>query len=474
MSTITNSSTGTTYLSGSVSGINSAALIKAAVDAKLKKADRIDDSVSSNATKISAYQTLQSQVQDVTEALAKLKKGTSTTNSSFDAKQVTAKSSDSTAADNILKATVTSSAPAGTYRVVVQQLAQSMAVTSAVQSSKTAALGMAGSFNLALEGYAGAAINITAGMSLEQIASTINAASAQSGVTASLMQTGSGYKLVLTGAETAKEFSVSGITGTDVLQGLGVTNSSGGFATVSQEAKPAIITLNGTTIESDTNRMDNVLDGLTLDLENAAPSTTITLTIGNNTEGVKETIQEFIDAYNTLRDYIAQNQKVTDGTVSEYAYLFGDNLLRTMSQSLSRLLVQPYGSSDYNSLGSMGITLDENNHLVLDEDALDTALENHFADVKDFFASGSGFADSIHTMLSEYGVASTGDIAERINTLTALNGELTTKSDDIKERTDMYEKMLINKFANMETKINQANVLKKQIEAILKGSTDSD
>jgi flagellar hook-associated protein 2 len=217
-----------------------------------------------------------------------------------------------------------------------------------------------------------------------------------------------------------------------------------------------------------------VLDGLTLDLENAAPSTTITLTIGNNTEGVKETIQEFIDAYNTLRDYIAQNQKVTDGTVSEYAYLFGDNLLRTMSQSLSRLLVQPYGSSDYNSLGSMGITLDENNHLVLDEDALDTALENHFADVKDFFASGSGFADSIHTMLSEYGVASTGDIAERINTLTALNGELTTKSDDIKERTDMYEKMLINKFANMETKINQANVLKKQIEAILKGSTDSD
>lgn len=477
MSTIYTTSSGTSFLTGTASGIDTASLITAAVNAKLKPANRLDDTIDKNTSRISAYQQLQTYTQDMLDALERLKSSSTTKTSAFDEKQVTTKSSDSTSPDNILTASAAANTAAGSYRVVVQQLAQAMSVTSATQSSSSGALGFTGSFDLGLEGYTASTINITAGMSLSDIASAINATTSSSGVQASLMQTGSGYKLVLTGTDTAKEFSISNVSGDNVLQGLGITNSSGSFATVSQAAQQAIITFNGTTIESDSNTLENVISGLTLTLDNAAPSTTITVTVGNNTDGVKEAVQDFVDAYNTLRKYLAQQQAVVDGAVSSTAYLFGESIVRTMSQSLSQMITRSYGSSDYNSLGALGITLNASNELELDETVLETALSSDFNAARSFFATSSsnaGLADTLYTTLNAYGDSSKGDITTRINELTTLNSDLTSRSDRIKEQADTYQTVLVNKYATMEAQIERANILKRQIEAILQGTTNND
>lgn len=473
MATIYSTSSGSNFVSGMASGLDTAALIKAAVDAKLKPATRIDDTIDKNTTKISAYQQLQTYTNTMLSALEKLKSSSDTKTSAFDEKQATTRSSDSNNPDNILTASVTPAAASGSYRVVVQQLAQAMSVTSNTQSSSSAPLGYNGSFTIGIDGKTASTITITAGMTLTDIASAINATTGDSGVQATLMQTDAGTKLVLTGTETAKEIHVGGVSGDNVLQQLGITNAAGTFATISQEPRNALITLNGTAIESDSNTMENVLSGLTLTLENAAPGSTITVTVGNNTDGVKEALQEFVSAYNTLRAYLAQNQKTVDGAVSGTAYLFGESIVRTMSQSLSQLVTQSFGSSDYNSLGSLGISFNAKNEMVLDEEALSTALSSDFTAVRSLFATGSthdGLADSLYTVLDGYAAAGTGDIAERINGLTILNSDMTQRSNTIKDKADAYQSLLITRYAEMETRIEQASILKRQIEALMEGA----
>jgi flagellar hook-associated protein 2 len=199
----------------------------------------------------------------------------------------------------------------------------------------------------------------------------------------------------------------------------------------------------------------------------------VTLTIGNNTTGVKEALQEFVEAYNTLRSYLDQNQSVTDGAASSSAYLYGESLMRSMNQTLARILPLSYGDGDYNSLGSFGITLNTDNHLEIDETALDAALGNHFSEVVDFLANGSGFADTMYDMLNGY-AGDNGTIADRVSQLQTENSDLTSRSDTIKEAANAYETMLIERYSKMEVQIQTANIIKRQIEALLNGSNDND
>lgn len=474
MPTVTSSS-GATYVPGIASGLDTSALIEAAVAAKLKKSDRIDDVISKQTYQVSAYSQLQRSAQAAQDAIEKLKSVTSGSNA-FTDKQVTTKSSNSTAAENILSATASSSARFGSYKVVVSQLAAAMSVNGATQSSQSAALGYSGAFRLGADGYAGADITITAGMSLQDMAAAINAVSASTGVAADIMRTGSGYTLVLTATDTATNFSVTDTNG--VLAQLGIVDSAGDFTTIAQKPQPAIITLNGTTITSQSNTLEDVLVGVTIQLDNAAPDTTITIDVGNNTDGVKEAVQEFITAYNGLRTYLDQFQQVdAAGNHASYAYLVGDVTTRSMTSSLASLLSVSYGTGDYNSLGALGITLNSSNQLVLDEKTFDMALEADFDAVASFFASSgdqTGFADAMHTLLGQYANTDNGALQNRITALEADNLDLTARSDYIKEQATTYEQTLIIRYSNMETKIKLAEILKAQIEAILNGSTNND
>ena len=403
------SSSGRTYISGTASGLDTASLIKAAVAQRTQEATTLSATITTNQTKISAYQTLLGQVNDLETALDALKNSANnvdSTNSAsasvqnaFSTKSVTVSSSDSTInASNVLSATATGSTTAGTHTIVVNHIAQTEQVTSSVQNSTSTALGYSGSFSLNIDGKTAAAINITAGQNLSDIKDAINAQSTTTGVTADILQTASGsYKLVLSGTDTNKSINVSGVSGDDVLQNLGITDNTGAFVNISQPAQGASITFDNTPITSDTNSFSSILSGLDINLQSAAPNSTITLKIDNNTSGVQTAINNLIKAYNALSDTITANHQVNvDGSVNSSETLYGDSVMNSLGQALNKLIAGSGNNSSqaYNSLGALGLTINGQNHLVIsNQTALNNALNNHFADVQSFFAS-SGSTDN--------------------------------------------------------------------------------
>ena len=485
MTTVNTSTSGTTYITGTTSAssgtaatFDASAIIKAAVNAKLVGKTAIENKITANANKVLAYQDLQSKAVALKTALGQLQSD-SILDNVFDSKQVSYSTSDGSSASSILSATTITGAQAGNYDIVVEQIAKSLSVTSDVQTSQTTALGYTGSFTIGETGKTAATISVTSGMTLQDLRNAINKTTQTSGVSADILQLGNGqFKLIISGNDTATNVTVSGVTGTDVLTSLGVTTSSGGaFKNIPQPAQQAKLTINGSdTIYSDTNSINNVLTGVNLTLSNSAPSTTVHLTLGNNVSGVTTAVQNFVTEYNALKDAIDTYNKVSsDGTADSGAYLYGDNLSNSLRQSLSALVSASYGQSGgYNSLRSIGITFTDSNDLQVDTSALTTALQNNYASVTAVFASTdttTGFADKATTLVDSYSNFVSGQFTNQISQLQSTDNTLAQKADDIQTQTDTYEQQLIQTYAKLQAQIQQAEITKKQILAILNANS---
>jgi flagellar hook-associated protein 2 len=382
----------TSYVSGYSSGLDTQALIDAAVAQKTAKADRLDDRIAINASRISAFQELDQLLENLQSSIAGLSASavmsSDVEGSAFDAKTGYVGTNDGTSAESLIAVGLEDGAADGNYSIVVEQKAASMKVNSDAQTGKDTALGYAGSFTLGAEGSANATVTVTADMSLQDIANAVNQTSSTSGVSASIISLGNGqYSLVLTGTAMAKELSASEGSG-NILQSLGVLTGTGSLKTVSQEAQQAVITFDGTEIRSDTNNFENILPGLSISVLNAAPGTTITLEVETDASAAQESIEAFVEAYNALKDFFAAQQSITEtGERAEEAVLFADSILREIDRALSTMLSSSTGAgADVVSLRDMGISLNADGSMEIEDGAqLEAALLNHFEDVRSLF-----------------------------------------------------------------------------------------
>jgi flagellar hook-associated protein 2 len=228
-------------------------------------------------------------------------------------------------------------------------------------------------------------------MSLDDVRSAINASSAASGVTASILQVSAGeHRLVLTATATGKEVVMTPAGGDDALAILGLS-ADGGASPKNPIQAPlkARVEIDGVMLERDGNRVDDAIGGLSLDLYRAEPGTTVTVEVGRSLAGVKEQIGSFVEAYNALRDFVIQQSRIADdGGVDDKAVLFGDTTLRGLVQTIDRIVtgsVDGLGAGVAASLGALGITLDRTNHLTIDDSKLDGKLLSSLDEVRRIF-----------------------------------------------------------------------------------------
>lgn len=384
----------TTYITGTVSGLDTDTLVQNAVDENNEAADNIDITIEENVAIIEAYEEFYSLSVAVQDSLSSLKSVTSrasTETNSFD-ERTGSLSSTGVDATSLISVTIDSGAPTGEYEITVVQEAKAMAVESTVQNSSDEALGLEGVFSIGLSDMQADTITITSDMTLEDIEEYINEGSEDSGVAASILKVSeTEYQLIFTGTETNQDIEVSTTSGS-VLSVLGFTDGIDSFLEdqISQESQGSIILFNSTEITRDDNVYDDLIEGVSLNIEGEDEDTTVTLSVEYDSSTVKEKIEAFVESYNALREFIITNQTVeSDGSVSDAAVLFSDMLVDNLSYNVSKVLASAYyEDSSIQTLADLGISFDEENYLVIDEETtLDDALLNNYEDVASFFGT---------------------------------------------------------------------------------------
>lgn len=352
-----------------------------------------------------------SSLGNISSVLAQLKTAATafSTSSGFGARTV------SLSNPNYLGATAGPQAQQGSYEIEVVNLARAGKISSAAQTTASTALG-SGSLTLNV-GSGSFTVNAGGGpITLEGLRDAINNASTNAGVSASLVTTDDGVRLVLTGRETgaAKALSISG---------SGDLAAFAAAATVNATAANAQVRVDGNLASSSTNTFASVIPGVSFTAtksETDPAATRTTLTVGRDDGAARKQAEAFVTSINSVLSTVkvATLANPQTGVTSP---LTGDALPRSLVSQLrnaigANVAGQPTG---FESLNSVGITFQADGSLKLDASRFDAAMNANPQAVAKLF-SGDG---------------STGKrVADLVDSFTGANGAITSRNKAINER----------------------------------------
>ncbi len=278
--------------------------------------------------------------------------------------------------DNVVTASASSGAAAGTYTVTVNSLATTSAYDTDPLSTSDTTFGT-GQFTLQVG--SGTAVTVTVDSSndtLNGLASYIN--SQDYGVTASVVTDANGARLSLVS-------DTSGAPGNITVSG----NTTG--LTFNQTATGAnsSITVDGISLNTTSNTVTGAIPDVTLDLEGTSTSPA-TITVSADQNQVSTAVNDFVDAYNAVIDAVNTQFTYTSGASSQPP-LFADASLQQVQQELYNDIDYSISGNDgYNTLASLGITVQSNGTLEVDSGTLDNAVSSDPSAVQNFFQQSTG------------------------------------------------------------------------------------
>lgn len=371
----------------------------------------------------------------------------------------------------------------GTYDIKVSQLANGhKMISESFSSTSDTVFSSNGTFTVQGKSGTPVSIDVTTSTNLSDLKRLINADS-NADVTASIMNDGSGYRLILTSKETGADSDItlggtatistefrdiaigdsvadSGNTGTSTMTTFGETytgsddnytftvTSSGGTNTVGTDnitvqvtdsdsnvvatlnfdntyagaqttvvngmeitfsvgdtlqvgdaftvnttqptARDAMIEVENIFITKDSNTVDDVIEGVTLNLNDVTDAGEyVNITIDNDISGVKGLISDFINEYNKSVD-IVKDLRQWDEELKTGGPLFGDSASNSLLNGMMTLLSKEHGGLDdtqyFKTLSQVGLELKNDGKIELDSSTFEDALETNYDEVIRLFA----------------------------------------------------------------------------------------
>jgi len=420
------------------SGLQINDIVTAIIDAEKVPAQGLIDRDAVKATEqISAFGTINSALSTFKDSYKNLSK-----TSSYSAVNIS--SSD----ESVLSATAGLGAQTGVYDIEVIEKAQAQSLATAAFSSPNDSIGT-GTMTIRFGSYATGTFAVNADTTIQNITidssnntlstfrDAINA-DEDNGVTASIINDGSGYRLVMTsdntGEEFAMEITVDDDDGDDADNSSGISqliyNDANKNVTQSVAAKDAEIVMNGLTITRNSNDIDSVITGVTIKLLDTKPGENIRLNINKDTSTVENEIRAFVDNYNTLTLQLNEFSKV-DSSNGETGVLVGDATVRSIENQLRSLLNNrlEHLPGSIKSFANLGIFTNRDGTLEINETnsalpKFSEVIKDNIADVADFFTATGSTSDSQVSFTSSNSLTQPGTYAIEVSQL-ATRGTLT-------------------------------------------------
>lgn len=359
----------------------------------------------------------------------------------------------------VITTTPGSGALSGRYDVTVSALARSQVTASTNGYSGTSSIAAdGGSISFTIGGNTTEAINITQATTLAGLRDAIN--NQDSGVVASIVNTGSSYKLVLSSKESgaANAFTINNnlTNGADAVVA---------FAGNTQIASDASLTINGIPVTSSSNDIADAIPGISLKLLSIGSSV---IDVAADFAAIKDSLKAIVSEYNKLREF-SKTQNTYDVANGKRPPLAGDSILR---QALGDLRATVIGinnnSGQYKYLSEIGLEFTSTGELKLDEAKFNDAINEHPSDVQALF-QGSGGGSGIFDLLKARMDGLDGNAGLIKSSRTSLEATLQTYRDRIEAqelRLSVRRRELEKTYLAADQAISRLNAMTNQLAQI--------
>lgn len=352
----------------------------------------------------------------------------------------------------------------GTYKIKINQLATATRLASAEinqmkEKSITDKLELSGKITVGNSKTNPVAIDIDSNDSLKDIVGKINETSKESGVSASIVDN----RIILSSTTMGdEELSITGTNG--LSDKLGFDASTVGNQEKGQMAE---FTVNGLTVKRDSNKIDDVIEGITFELLKVDKESEVnTIKVSEDTEKAISTVKEFIEQYNSTMSFIGDQLKVGDPSLKDNKVgpLAGDSSLIRLQAQLRSLITSNVENSSgaIKNVKDIGITVDRYGTAVLDETKLKEVLAKDPSVVEKLFNTSSKTVEQVtdeEGKITEVEKETKSGVAQKMQSL--VDSFISKKNGIITTKSETYDKMIKDIGKQIET-FNERLVKKRE------------
>ncbi len=273
-------------------------------------------------------------------------------------------------------------------------------------------------------------INVTINSSNNSLAGLRDAINAQNAsVSASIVNDGTTNRLVITSKDTGEVNSlrittVDDDTNNTDAAGLSrfaydptATAGSGKNLNVLQDAKNALLNIDGISVVKSSNTVTDAIEGVTLNLLKTSNNVSVNLGISTNQDKIKESVTAFVDAYNKL-DTTIRNLTKFGGEGGSNGALLGDATARAITNQIKGVLSKSIdGNGALSTLNQIGVSFQRDGKLALDSAKLNTAISTNVKDIAALFAPSAKATDPLITFSSSTSKTQAGTYAVTVSQL---------------------------------------------------------
>lgn len=419
------------------SGLDVNSIVAGLMNVEKKPLNNVAAQKASFQTKISAYSSLKSALSTFQTSVTTL-----SSVAKFNAQAVTSGNT------SMFTATSNGSATVGDYAVNVTQLAKSQKLASAGFANVTDAVGT-GTLTISFGQYVPASIappvaeSFTANAAKNDVTVTINSSNnslaglrdainaANASVSASIVNNGTSNQLVITSKDTGEVNSLKISVADDDANNTDASGLSrfvydplaAGVKNLTQvqQAKDALLEVDGISVVKSSNTITDVIEGVTLNLLATSGGNSVNLGIASDKDAIKKSVTEFVDAFNKL-DTTLRGLTKYDETGKSSGALLGDSTARSVIGQIRAVLNSTINNGNsINALNQIGVSFGRTGQLSLDATKLTSAITNNFSEIADLFAASAKATDPQISYVSSTNKTQAGTYAVQITQLAGVS-----------------------------------------------------
>nr|WP_320015082.1 flagellar filament capping protein FliD [uncultured Desulfobacter sp.] len=234
----------------------------------------------------------------------------------------------------------------------------------------------------------------------------------------------------------------------------------------------ALLTVDGITYQRQENTgIDDIVDGVALKLYATGSST---ITVENDTEDIVTELTALVETYNTLLTEIDENDDYNEDEET-WGTLAQSSTIRTLEQTLQDLITTTVDTNgSITSLLDIGVEVNDDGTLTLDEDTLNEILSNSYDEVIDLLKGTDdeeGLGDILNDSFGSYALSG-GYLQDEID---AVEDNINRLSEDYEEDMERIEKkyeMMAAEYTELDSYLSEIASIQNYIDTMM--STDDE
>ncbi|NIF15873.1 flagellar filament capping protein FliD [Pantoea sp. Cy-639] len=453
-----------TSSTGLGSGLDITNIVKVLVNADTAaKSNQITRQNANNSAMISGIGSLRSALTAFQDAMKKLNDKDAPSFNAF---------AGTSANESVVKIKSSNTAVAGSYDIKVGQLATGSKVASQQFAGGASTPISAGEMTISQNGK-DYKITVGSGATLQSVRDQINKEMSANGITANIINEAGGSRLVFGSTTTGagSDISVGGIPELTIDGTQQMSGSGAGFITaLAQDAK---FSIDGLNLTSASNTVSNAISGISLELTGASPKDSagnITsgtkVTVAADNEGLKKSVQAFVDAYNTLQKAVTSLTSTSRDSKDKLVLgpLTNDPTTRALLGDVRKVLAETGAGDKLTTLSQLGINTQKDGTLEFNSVKFNAALNDKKLgpEVQELFTGSNGVFERMNKAIDPYN-STGGTLDTRKGNLDKVATNLANQQAALDRRVEMLTTSLTKKYSALDAALGKMQDQAKQI-----------